>query len=52
MRENKSRKIEPVHLHSSNKYLESIFDWAIKKQQQFIMTGKKGIINKDEEHPE
>lgn len=52
MRERLSKKIEPVHLYSSNKYLESTFHWAIKKQQQFVMTGKKGIINKDEENPE
>lgn len=40
-----------VHLESSNTYLEDTFNWAAKKQKQFVMTGKTGLINKDEGNP-
>lgn len=48
----KCRQKKKVRLHSSNKYLEKTFRWAVEKQQQFVMTGKQGITNKDETHPE
>lgn len=36
---------------SSNKVIEEGFNWAIDKTQQFVMTGKKGVVNKDENRP-
>ncbi|MGL6106072.1 hypothetical protein [Romboutsia sp.] len=36
---------------SSNKELEEGFNWAIDKTNQFVMTGKNGVVNKDEYRP-
>ena len=36
---------------SSNEEIEEGFNWAIDKTNQFVMTGKKGIVNKDENRP-
>ncbi|WP_207636862.1 hypothetical protein [[Clostridium] dakarense] len=36
---------------SSNKEIEDGFNWAMNKTSQFVMTGKKGIVNKDENRP-
>lgn len=36
---------------SSNKELEEGFNWAIDKTNQFVMTGKTGVVNKDENRP-
>nr|WP_317282778.1 hypothetical protein [uncultured Sellimonas sp.] len=47
-----SKQIRQIQLRSSNPYLEDTFRWAVEKQQQFVMTGKKGITNKDEGNPE
>lgn len=40
-----------VHLVSDNKTLEEAFNWAVDKTQQFVMTGKSGLVNKDETNP-
>ncbi|MFU1796399.1 S-layer homology domain-containing protein [Paenibacillus azoreducens] len=37
-----------IALKSSNKYLENAFNWAVNKTDQFVMTGKSGLINKSE----
>ena len=36
---------------SSNKMLEDSFNWSVNKTDQFVMTGKRGILNKDESRP-
>lgn len=33
---------------SSNKFLEDNFNWSIDKTKQFVMTGKTGLVNRDE----
>lgn len=40
-----------VALKSSNEYLEDTFNWAAHKMDQFMMTGKHGLVNKDENRP-
>ncbi|MCF7718742.1 hypothetical protein H9X98_13810 [Aeromonas jandaei] len=40
-----------VHLSSSCTELEEGFNWAAAKTAQFIMTGQRGVTNKDENHP-
>lgn len=40
-----------VALKSSNEYLEDTFNWAAHKMDQFVMTGKHGLVNKDENRP-
>ncbi len=35
-------------LSSDNKILEENFNWAVQKTDQFVMTGKSGLINKSE----
>lgn len=37
-----------IALHSSNVYLQDAFNWAVGKTRQFVMTGKRGAINKSE----
>ncbi|MGZ9585886.1 S-layer homology domain-containing protein [Paenibacillus marinisediminis] len=37
-----------IALKSSNKYLQDTFNWAVNKTEQFVMTGKSGLINKSE----
>lgn len=41
-----------IVMRSSNKYIQDMFDWAVEKISQFIMTGKTGPVNRDEFHPE
>lgn len=36
---------------SSNKLLEESFNWSLEKTRQFVMTGKSGVVNKDENRP-
>lgn len=38
-------------LTSSNQDLQDSFNWAANKVDQFVMTGKQGYINKDENRP-
>lgn len=33
---------------SSNAFLQESFNWAVDKTEQFVMTGKTGLINRDE----
>ncbi|WP_411168045.1 hypothetical protein ACH36K_13020 [Clostridium sp. MB05] len=33
---------------SSNKFLEDSFNWSVDKTEQFVMTGKTGLVNRDE----
>lgn len=40
-----------VHLSSSSAELAEGFNWAAAKTAQFIMTGQRGVTNKDENHP-
>lgn len=53
-----SWKIRAVHkqkrvkLSSSNTYLQDTFNWAAQKLDQFVMTGKNGVVNKDENRPD
>ncbi|MGF1724762.1 hypothetical protein [Photobacterium nomapromontoriensis] len=37
-----------VTISSSNPNLETSFNWAMAKTKQFVMTGKNGLINRDE----
>ncbi|PSW22145.1 hypothetical protein C9I98_02445 [Photobacterium sanctipauli] len=37
-----------VTITSSNQALEQSFIWAIDKTKQFVMTGKNGLVNRDE----
>lgn len=39
---------EELSLQSDNRILESGFNWAVQKTGQFVMTGKSGLVNKDE----
>ena len=41
-----------VHLSSSSTELAEGFNWAAAKTAQFIMTGQRGVTNKDENHPQ
>ncbi|MCW8328857.1 hypothetical protein MD588_08550 [Photobacterium sp. SDRW27] len=41
-------KDKEVAITSSNKSLEDSFNWAIDKTKQFVMTGKNGLVNRDE----
>lgn len=41
-----------ISLESSNTYLMDTFNWAAYKQRQFVMTGKNGLVNKDENNPQ
>lgn len=41
-----------VTLESDNLDLQTGFNWAVKKTNQFVMTGQSGIVNKDENYPE
>ncbi|MGF1701915.1 hypothetical protein L4D09_16625 [Photobacterium makurazakiensis] len=41
-------KDKEVTISSSNKNLEDSFNWAIEKTNQFVMTGKNGLVNRDE----
>lgn len=45
-------KQKKVKLSSSNKYLQDTFNWAAHKLDQFVMTGKSGVVNKDENRPD
>lgn len=44
-------KEKKVAVESSNQYLEDTFNWAAHKMSQFVMTGKRGLVNKDENRP-
>lgn len=44
-------KEKQAKVTSSNKEIEDGFNWAINKTDQFVMTGKRGIVNKDENRP-
>lgn len=46
-----SHKEKKVAVESSNEYLEDTFNWAAHKMDQFVMTGKHGLVNKDENRP-
>lgn len=35
-------------VRSSNKFLEDSFNWSVDKTEQFVMTGKTGLVNRDE----
>jgi len=35
---------------SSNQELEASFKWAMAKTKQFVMTGRNGLVNRDEYH--
>ena len=38
-----------MKLESSNKFLQSSFEWAVEKTKRFVVTGtKNGEINKGE----
>lgn len=41
-------KEKKVSMTSSNKNLENTFNWAANKMDQFVMTGKTGLVNKSE----
>ncbi|WP_019614905.1 hypothetical protein [Psychromonas ossibalaenae] len=41
-------KDKEVAISSSNESLEDSFNWAIDKTKQFVMTGKNGLVNRDE----
>lgn len=45
-------KDKRVRMYSSNQYLEDTFNWAANKLDQFVMTGKHGAVNKDENRPD
>lgn len=45
-------KEKKVKVSSSNEYLEDTFNWAANKLDQFVMTGKHGPVNKDENRPD
>ncbi|MCG8582188.1 MAG: hypothetical protein MI866_19860 [Bacteroidales bacterium] len=38
-------------LQSDNAILQDGFNWAVEKTAQFVMTGKTGLVNKDERNP-
>ncbi len=40
-----------VQITSDNKTLEETFNWAVNKTDQFVMTGKTGVLNKSESNP-
>ena len=44
-------KERKIIIQSSNRFLQETFRWAVEKLQQFVMTGKNGLVNKDENHP-
>jgi hypothetical protein len=50
--DNNVSPVHPVRLTSSSIELTEGFNWAVGKTGQFIMTGKRGVTNKDEYHPE
>ncbi|MBR8534691.1 hypothetical protein KDU71_03900 [Carboxylicivirga sediminis] len=41
-----------LSLQSDNAILQEGFNWAVDKTSQFVMTGKNGLVNKDERTPE
>ncbi|WP_430814208.1 hypothetical protein [Carboxylicivirga sp. RSCT41] len=40
-----------LSLQSDNQLLQDGFNWAVQKTGQFVMTGKTGLVNKDERTP-
>jgi hypothetical protein len=42
---------QKITLKSDNQLLEEAFNWAVNKTGQFVMTGKHGYVNKDENRP-
>ncbi|WP_429065812.1 hypothetical protein [Aeromonas bestiarum] len=46
-----STQAPQLRLTSSSTELTEGFNWAVGKTGQFIMTGKRGVTNKDEYHP-
>ncbi|MGN1140486.1 MAG: hypothetical protein ACI4TF_04735 [Oliverpabstia sp.] len=48
----RTEKESKIAIRSSNKCLQEAFEWAVNKIRQFIMTGKAGLVNRDEFHPD
>ncbi|TRX71280.1 hypothetical protein [Carboxylicivirga sp. M1479] len=40
-----------LSIQSDNAVLQEAFNWAVNKTGQFVMTGKTGLVNKDERTP-
>lgn len=44
----KLKKTNSIKVKSSNKYASNLFNWALNKTKQFVMTGQSGLVNKSE----